>query len=123
MKRGQGWCAICGEKGHTQFRCPKVKPGSWGNRRVPSGERRDRVYQIGSGEEAVTVKVRIKGQEIVALLDTGAKPCVMDVNTLRKLGLENHMVTSPNSVFGLCSNPVKVIGYADIPLEVGGQEI
>ena len=125
-KRGHGWrvcpdrrCAICGDRGHTKFRCHKVNPTNWDRPRgQPSGDR-DRVYQVGSGEEAVTIGVRVKGQDIAALLDTGAKPCVMDLGTLQRLGLESCLVISPSKVHGLCINPVEVVGFVNLPLEIG----
>ena len=129
-KRDHGWkfcpdrrCAICGERGHTQVRCHKVNPANGGRPKGhPSGDR-DRVYQVGSGEEAVTIKVRVKGQGVAALLDTGAKPCVIDIGTLQRLGLESCLVVSPSRVHGLCSNPVEVAGFVDLPIEIGGHEL
>ena len=30
---------------------------------------------------------------------------------------------SPSRVHGLCSNPVEVAGFVDLPIEIGGQEL
>ena len=71
----------------------------------------------------MTIGVRVKGQDISALLDTGAKPCVMDLGTLQRLGLELFSKISQAVHHGLCSNPVEVVAFVNLPLEIGGHEL
>ena len=77
------------------------------------------MYQVSEKEEAVTVEVSISGRKIAAVLDTGARLSVMDVGTLRRLGLEDEMVVVPGRVYGLCNNPVRVRGYLEVAIQVG----
>ena len=72
------------------------------------------MLQITSEEEAVTIDVKVRGHKIAALIDTGAKPCVIDIGTLQRLGCESYVREMPSKVFGLCNNPVEVIGYVDL---------
>ena len=53
------------------------------------------------------------------MLDTGAKPSVMDIGTVRQFELEEMLVAAPNQVYCLCNNPVMVCGYADVSIQVG----
>ena len=55
------------------------------------------------------------------MLDTGAKPSVIDRNTLGELNLEKQLVKAPGKVYGLCNSPVRVLGYVDALIQVGDE--
>ena len=74
---------------------------------------KERVYRVSMEEGAVTVQVRIGGKRLAGMLDTGAIPCVMDSSTAKRTKLLEKIVPAPTDVFGLCNNPVPVLGYAD----------
>ena len=57
---------------------------------------------------------------IEAMLDTGAKPSVIDVDTAHRLDLR--VVPDAYKVYGLCNNPVRVMGYVEVPIRVGDME-
>ena len=71
------------------------------------------------GEESVSLKVGIAGRQVTALLDTGAKPSVIDLKTLSGLGLRKYLNPARSKVFGLCQSPVKVLGRIDVEVEIG----
>ena len=58
------------------------------------------MYQVSEKEEAVTVEVSIGGNKVAAVLDTGARPSIIDMGTLRRLGLEDEMIVIPGRVNG-----------------------
>ena len=55
------------------------------------------------------------------MLDTGAKPCVIDRNTLAELKLGSELVRAPSEVYGPFSSPVQVLGYVDTLIQVGNE--
>ena len=67
----------------------------------------------------MTLLLRIAGQEVAALLDTGAKPSVIDLGTVKRLGLEQDVREEPGRVYGLCKSPVQVRGSIEIPIQLG----
>ena len=75
-----------------------------------------------SDEDAVTLRVVIAGKEISAILDTGAKPSVMDRNTLAQLGLDDHIQPACIHVFGLGKAPVPVVGKVNVKVKIGRAE-
>ena len=74
---------------------------------------------VGTGEDAVVIQVQIGKRTVSALINTGAKPCVMDRKTLINLQLGAMMVDAANQVYGLCNVPVKVLGYIDTEIQLG----
>ena len=124
-RRGHGYltcperCSICGKRGHKTINCYRYKPKQEGR---PGNFRRrdsDNVLVVGIGEDAVVIQVQIGKRTVSALIDTGAKPCVMDRKTLRNLQLGAMMVDAPNQVYCLCNVPVKVLGYIDTEIQLG----
>ena len=73
---------------------------------------------IGDQESSVTLDIKIERHERTALLDTGARPSVIDIVTLEQLGLVEKLVRSPDQVFGLCKSPVDVKGYVDVEIQI-----
>ena len=60
-----------------------------------------KVGRPSDDEDTVTLKVKIAGKEVSAVLDTGAKPSVIDLKTLAQLGLSCYIQPAPSCVFGL----------------------
>ena len=100
------------ELGHKPFNCPR-KIGD--QKEKPKNS----LFQVSTGEDTVTVKVEVGAHKLAAILDTRAKPSVMDYNTARQLELIGNMVPAPSKVYGLCDNPVRVLGYIDGPIRIG----
>ena len=111
-------CGICGQSGHKPFHCPKGYPSRTSNKRERKNYR-DRVLAVGTGEDAVTVQVVFNGHELPALLDTEARPSVIDHSTLLRLDLEQNIIKEPGKVLGLCDNPINVLGYINAKVKVG----
>ena len=78
---------------------------------------------IDNSEDSVTLAVNIEGKRVAALLDTGAKPLVIDRGTLCGLGLVSRMVTSPSRVFGLGKSGIRVQGHVDVTIQVPGAAV
>ena len=76
---------------------------------------------FGDREGSVTLEIMIEGNKKAALLDTGARPSIIDIRTLAQLGLEDKLVKSPDQVFGLCMSPVEVRGYVDVEIQVADE--
>ena len=70
----------------------------------------------------MTLKVMIEGQEVAAMLDTGATPCVIDKSTADNLGLCRRLVHERSKVYGLCNNAVQVLGHVMAAIKVGTLE-
>ena len=108
-------CSRCGEFGHNPSDCQRGIRGRGGFKSCNS---RPNIYQVSNYEEAVTVEVKIGYHTVDAVLDTGAKPSVIDIGTVRQLELEDRLVAAPSRVYGLCNNPVKVCGYLGIAIQI-----
>ena len=110
------FCSRCGEAGHNPTDCPRGIRGRTG---FKHRTQRPNVYQVSNHEEAVTVEVKIGTHKVAAVLDTGARPSVIDIGTARRLELMDRLVAAPSRVYGLCNNPVKISGYLDVAIQVG----
>ena len=110
------FCSRCGQAGHNPSDCPR---GTRGRTGFKSRTPRRNIYQVSNHEEAVTVEVKIGTHAVEAVLDTGARPSVIDIGTVRQLELEDRLVVAPSRVYGLCNNPVKVCGYLDVAIQIG----
>ena len=113
-------CWICGQQGHKPWDCPKSRGP---RRKRQEGWRRDdnkdSVLVVGPGEGACSIQVRVGDHTLLAMLDTGARPSVIDRETLQNLRLERRIREGSSKVFGLCDAPVDVIGYVDVEVCVG----
>ena len=63
----------------------------------------------------------MEGQIIATILDTGARPSVIDTHTLDSLGLRERLVPKESTVYGLCETPVLVQGFVNVSVEVPGE--
>ncbi|KAI6648335.1 hypothetical protein LOD99_12144 [Oopsacas minuta] len=120
-ERGHEWkfcpkrvCDICGGKAHDLVNC--------------SSERRDSVKGVGEpadhcNENAVTSEVSANGVKLHEMLDTGAKPSVLDRRTLQKIGRSASELTERGHVFGLCSVPIVVLGCVNVTVDIGDQQV
>ena len=113
-------CRICGRRNHKTSECFRNNPPREFNAKIRSGrERSDQILTVGLGEDAATIQIELEGHCVSAMLDTGARPNVMDYNTLQELNLNQNMIDHPVQVFGLCDSPIKVLGYFDAEIRVG----
>ena len=131
-RRGHGYqrcpdriCNDCHGKGHDVQECTAEWRGSSG-RRGSNYTRKDHVKNFGvsnqADEKAASISVRVGDSAIRALLDTGAKVNVMDVQTMRELGLTDRLRSKTVQVYGVGGAPVTVVGSVDIPISVSGEE-
>ena len=123
---GHGWrlcpdriCGKCEKRGHSASQC-NVSSYQKEVLRRPR-----RIYSVeeegGMNEESATITLTIDGSPTRVLLDTGAKINVMDVRSMRELGLENKLIHTGGQVYGICSNPVTVKGYVKVSVKVPGE--
>ena len=112
-------CTICGEPGHKPHECP-FRTAKTGNRERSGTTDKRRVFLVAGTEEAVMIEVSIGPDKVGAMLDTGARPSVMDISTACRLDLPITQATQ--IVYGLCNNPVKVMGYTDAPIGIGERD-
>ena len=100
----------CGEKGHPMGECKDSLTGSKGQVMVTK--------LLSKREEmSVILPIKLSGEPINALLDSGAGPSVIDKNTLCQLGLDQCMDAKEGKIFSLSSEPVKVIGSLNIMVD------
>ena len=95
-------CPSCGQKGHILKDCSAKKPSS--------------------DSRSVVLPVKVNGESVSALLDSGAGPLVMDLQTIRNLGLETHMRSISNKIFGLAQEPINVVGRLEVLLDLGDNQ-
>ena len=110
-------------KGHDSFNCSRLDRRS----QMFKGRGRDYVKNLGGvnvdSENSASIVVRVRGQLINALLDTGAKVNVMDTQTMEELGLDRVLSPDVGQIYGVGGTPINVIGTVEIPIELGGQEV
>ena len=113
-------CTNCGRVGHRATECRSKRKHYYAD--ATSREAGGGVYQVSGSDEAVTLKVLMERRKVAAILDTGASPCVIDKATAEALGLNREIVRGRSRVYGLCSNPVEVLGHAMARIQVGTLE-
>ena len=64
----------------------------------------------------------VEGNPGVALLDTGAKPSVIDAITLREFGLAHRERKKRSQVFGLGRSAVAVSGQVEVEIDIGNDQ-
>ena len=110
-------CSSCGGTGHNSYECYRRRQTARGRGRASSNSHNSRVLLCSSGEEAVMIEINIGEHRVDAILDTGAAPSVIDRDTARRLDLS--IIPEARRVYGLCNNPVRVVGYVDAPIRIG----
>ena len=125
QRTGHGWrycpervCAICRRKGHDPQLCPSRRATQ------NSGERFLQVRETicETCETSVMLDVMVEGNPGVALLDTGAKPSVIDAITLREFGLAHRERKNGSQVFGLGRSAVAVSGQVEVEIDIGNDQ-
>ena len=110
-------CPSCGQKGYILKDCSAKKPSSDSRK----------IFCVGQPQPldclGVVLPVKINGKSVSALLDSGAGPSVMDLQTVRNLGLQEHMRSISNKIFGLTQEPVNVVGRLEVLLDLGDNQI
>ena len=141
-RKGHGWrqcrersCNYCGQKGHSGSSCPKTADTRGTGTKYTQRGYKNKVLLVDNqyvpekpgkavdAEDSVTIRVKVAGKVVAAVFDTGAKPSVMDRKTLGELGLENQVIPAKTKVFGLCQNPVQVIGRVKIDVNTGQSKV
>ena len=127
-KRVEG-CYICGGRHSWRF-CPDKRSPACGEKdhilkdcsvKRPSGEDRKiwRIGHTGSTDSlAVVLPMIINGEIVQELLDSGASPSVIDIETVRNLGLETQMTIEMSEIYGLSQEPVKVAETLNLTLDL-----
>lgn len=127
-RKGHGWrycpdrnsCEYCGRKGHNVTQC-RDKRNAWrGSKHLNKVLRTSE--SLEDDEASVTIVLKVNGHTVAAILDTGAKPSVVDTLTIQRLGLENLVVPAKSRVYGLCNSPVQVTGYVEVPIQIVGEK-
>ena len=112
-------CSRCHRRGHDTTNCRNGGQERYQDKRAGGRRYIKTVDRGGVGDEkAASISVKIQGQTICALLDTGARVNVMDKQTIDELGLTHHVKPESSHVYGICGTPVAVVGSIEIPIEV-----
>ena len=130
-------CFTCGRKGHGYINCPQrvcgkchvkghdtadCRSGVWVSTLGNKAKSRDYVKKIGAfDEKSVSIVVKIRGRQVCALLDTGAKVNVMDTQTMDDMGLRKYLEPEANHIYGVSGTPISVIGSIELPIKVPGE--
>ena len=110
-------CPACGQKGHKLQDCKSSKSGRDGHRVFVA--RTDQ----SSPELSVVLSVKINGNPVTVILDSGAGPSVLDYETLSELGLTKYLQDNSSQIYGLSQAPVTVIGSADLTVDLGDNQV
>ena len=65
--------------------------------------------------------MKIRGRQVCALLDTGAKVNVMDTQTMDDMGLRKYLEPEANHIYGVSGTPISMIGSIELPIKVPGE--
>lgn len=90
-------CFVCNEGGHISKECTNQycqKCGKWGHGKNKCESRSVRAINAqieGDGEETVTINVSLDGKHSTASLDSCASLSVIDLKTVRELGVEEKL--------------------------------
>ena len=78
--------------------------------------------ELFSDEDSASIVVKERGRPIRALLNTGAKANVMDMQTMRELGVSHYLKSRIEQVYGAAGTPVAIVGTVEIPIELRNRE-
>ena len=129
-KHGHGYrmcpdrvCSGCHAKVHDVVDCRLTRRDSYQDKRTSV---RDYIKSVDQSspydDKSASISVRVHGQPILALLDTGAKVNVVDRQTVEYIGLGQFIKPEIGRVYGVCRTPVSVVGSIEIPIEVNGEK-
>ena len=112
----QKCCPVCGTRGHSLSNCPRKKTGP-----------KQRILQVNNrtlgSELSVILPVKLANAAIEMILDSGAGPSVIDLGTVRYLGLEREIILRAGTVYGVGQNPVHLIGNIALDVDLGDNQI
>ena len=87
-------CLVYKGQGHDPEMCsqrrfktnpdPRNRKANEGNRIFSVADQKSRNGMHRTSEDCMTLQLRIAGQELTALLDSGAKPSVIDLGTVKR---------------------------------------
>ena len=131
VKKG-GSCYICGGKHFWKF-CPDKRCPSCGQKGHPirdcsTGHKdKDSVLKAetdGTGAElSVLISIKLNGMPTSGLVDSSAGPSVIDIGTVRALGLEELVQSKDGRVYGISREPVHIMGKLDLTVHLGDKQV
>ena len=111
------YCPLCGYRGHAINNCPRKKGGTTKNSIMQVSDR-------GVGTElSVILPARVADTTLEMVLDSGAGPSVIDLRTIRELGLERRIHSQVGKVYGVGQNPVHLVGNITLEIDLGDNQI
>ena len=110
-------CPSCGQKGHTLKDCSILSKG-----RNSHSVLSTKLDGLGA-ELSVLIAIKLIGKQTNGLLDSGAGPSVIDIGTVRELGLEQSMRIKEGQVYGISREPVYVVGELELTVDLGDKQV
>ena len=110
-------CPSCGQKGHTLKDCSILSKG-----RNSHSVLSTKLDGLGA-ELSVLIAMKLNGKQTNGLLDSGAGPSVIDIGTVRELGLEQSMRIKEGQVYGISREPVYVVGELELTVDLGDKQV
>ena len=108
-------CTICGLKGHPAWNCQNK-----------FDSKKKKAYQISDvsrdSELSVALTAKLNDVPFTVLLDSGARPSVLDLDTVRKLGLESSIHRCSSKIYGVGKNPIGMVGNISISVDMGDDQ-
>ena len=74
-------------------------------------------------ELSVLLLVKLENTPMKMILDSGAGPSILDIGTVRELGLENSIRRRVGTVYGVGQNPVHLMGNITLEIDIGDDQI
>lgn len=74
-------------------------------------------------ELSVLIAIKLNGKQTDGLLDSGAGPSVIDIGTVRELGIEQSMRIKEGQVYGISREPVYVVGELELTVDLGDKQV
>ena len=102
------FCQLCGKRGHDKRDCRTKN-------RVLLAEFAN--SSLHTNELGVVSRIYLNGTPLIAMLDSGAQPNIVDKETLTSLGAK--YVSYPGQVNGVGATPVETLGRVQLHLDIG----
>ena len=103
------YCKYCGKQGHNRFDCRS-------KRQVLSLDTDGELYP-GQGPSGAVINIKLNNHNQRALLDSGAEPSIIDIESLKAMG--TGYSRSQSRVYGVGTEPVATLGRANLVVEFG----